>query len=215
MADAIVFSGNIGVGKTTAARYIADRGAEYFEMSNIPREQYSGFNQERAGFSPEGVSHHEWLGHVSDYLEKTEQKSTLAELDLSQFAGVMKNHVYGSRWPANLLAERIEGETAAVSGIRTPEEVHEFRNQLEDVYHIHLKADPEERFSRIQERESSEYTQEEFDDRNRRERSWGLDEIEGQKVYDCILDNTDMPVERFQTRIDELTQVGLEDGFND
>jgi hypothetical protein len=60
------------------------------------------------------------------------------------------------------------------------------------------------------------YTWEEFDDRNRCERIWGLDEIEEQKIYDCILDNADMAIEGvFQTRMYELVQEGLEDGFND
>jgi hypothetical protein len=60
------------------------------------------------------------------------------------------------------------------------------------------------------------YTWEEFDDRNRCERIRGLDEIEEQKIYDCILDNTDMAIEGvFQTRMYEPVQERLEDGFND
>lgn len=85
-----------------------------------------------------------------------------------------------AQWTANHIESEFEDELVFVDGVRSKKELSLFKNKFESVYTIYIATDKQERLERIRGRGregESNYSLDDLTERDRREESWGLDEV--------------------------------------
>ena len=149
---AILVAGMPGAGKRTAIEAMASGGIPVFTMGDVVREEASRMGVEP---TPEG------LGWVAVELRRRYGPSVVAERTI----------------------EKVEsspevGDVFIVDGVRSLEEVEEFRKRYDTVV-VAVHASPRTRFRRLLRRGRSDdpRTWEEFLERDLRELGWGLGSV--------------------------------------
>lgn len=171
-ANVFLFAGLPGCGKSIAAQ-----------------RAYGALEQRKY----HSVEKHELSDYVRSAYEKESGISGVGDNELGEWAAQKKTK-RGDGYFARQLAEDISNSPHAdnivVAGIRSSEEVHAFRERFDNVIVLSIWALPDERYTRLENREG-EYTLEEFNDRKQRELwSWGcIDFFTDEKYYNHIIPN--------------------------
>lgn len=119
-----------------------------------------------------------------------------------------KDHHYGI-W-AERTVDRLGEEKTVIDGVRSPEEVETFKEEIEKgLFIVAIHASPETRYERLKKRarEDSPETKEEFDERDERELNWGLGDVIARADKMVVNEGS---LQRFQEEVEELFE-GLDD----
>ena len=114
-----------------------------------------------------------------------------------------KKHGYG------IWAERslpfIKNEKTVIDGIRSIEEVNVFRKHFPAFTVIAVHSSPETRFNRIMKRKRVDdtFSKEKFDERDRRELSWGIGNVIA--LSDIVIVNEE-DVEKFVVKVEKVLE---------
>ena len=106
------------------------------------------------------------------------------DVDLSVWAGEQKQE-RGKAWAAEEALNQPYNDV--YSGIRSPEEIERLREEFQDLQVIYVDADKDVRFSRLQDRDDIDRAS--FEERDERERDWGINEILNRSLHDHYIHN--------------------------
>jgi dephospho-CoA kinase len=107
-----------------------------------------------------------------------------ADVDLSVWAGKQKEE-RGKAWAIEKALDQPYNDV--YSGIRSPEEIECLREQFKDVQVIYVDASKDVRFSRLEDRDDMDRAS--FEERDARERDWGIGEILDRSLHDHYIYN--------------------------
>jgi dephospho-CoA kinase len=178
----IAVSGMPGAGKSIVSNTAREMGYRVYSMGDIVREEAN-----RLGLEPTPAN----LGMITLDLRKKQGASVVARMLIDRL-------------------KRDDAETVVVEGVRSIEEVEEFRKHFKTTI-LAVVASPKVRYSRLKARGRSDDPRniDEFKERDERELGFGLS-----KVIDSanrrILNEADTKTFRLQIRnaLEELSQVG-------
>ena len=152
----------------------------------------------------EDVRCFEFSDHVRNEF-KTVDDQDVSDNDLGIWAANTKENYGNNIFAKSLLEEIIDevpkGKSVAVSGFRSPKEISVFTESdlFEQTELIFIEASEPVRWERY--KESRDSTLEEFEERNEREKNWGLERVH---CMSTPIQNSYIAKERFRNKIKDL-----------
>ncbi len=168
----IVVTGMPGAGKEEFLTAGIAAGVPFVRMGDVVREKYAA-----SGAEAEGLSVGEYAGR--------ERKLHGADI-----------------WSRRVM-ERVKSQLCIIDGCRSMDEIRSFKNLGGDVVIVAIHASPAVRYERLVKRKRADAPADlnEFDERDRRELSWGVGEVLA--LSDYLVDNMS-DLESFHRRSADL-----------